>query len=177
MANLIGYIQRRSRTLTPDQQREELIRYGVPEYKNKKESPIYSDLDEVFHPLVIREDDRLVVWGLEVIGLANLDKAFVGIGELGGAGIYDLKNKEFHPCHPEGDKKHKAARAVVVAFNSRVRAKGGEDKGGKPLSGVWAKADEIVALDQGEMHVDDIAVKFKTSKSTINRILKAEGVK
>lgn len=177
MTDLTGYIQRRSGTLTPEQQREELIRYGVPEHKDPKTSPIYNDLDEVLHPLVIRKGDRLVVWGLEVIGLGNLDKALVGVGKLGGEGIYDVKNKEFHECHPVADQKHAKARAVIVAFNSGVRAKGGKAKGGRLLTGVWGKSEEVVQLFKNDMHEADIAVKFKTSKSTIGRILKAEGVK
>lgn len=177
MTQLTGYIQRRSGTITPDQQREALIEYGVLEHKDPKMSPIYDDLDEALHPLSIREGDQLVVWGLEVIGLANINKAFVGVGAVGGKGIYDLKNKVFYPCDKRADQKHEKARASIVAFNSRVKSKNGKDKGGKPLSGVWANSKEIVALEKAEMHVDDIAAKFKTSKSTINRILREAGVK
>lgn len=182
MTKYIGYIRRRVGTLTPGQQRESLIQYGVPEYKNKKHSPIYSDLDEALRPTALRKGYRLVVWDIGVIGMGQIDKAFVGVGECGGEGIYDINNKKFYPCHGEADKKHADARAAIIKFNSRVRTEGDGDKGGRPFSKARLKRSDIASLFKGGMHETDIVAKyektkFKTSLSTINRILKAEGLK
>ena len=171
MTDLVGYIQRRSGSLTPDEQRAELIKYGIPEHRDPKTTPIYDDLDEIFHGLTIREGDRLVVWELAIHRLGNINKAFVELGKLGGEGIYDIKDKEFYPCHEEADKKHARARAVIVKANSKVRVENSEGKSGKPLSKAWANDDKIKRLASKGKHPADLANEYGVSKSTINRII------
>lgn len=171
MPGLTGYIQRRSGSLTPDEQRKELIKYGVG--KGLKYDPIYDELDQVLYPGVIREGYRLVVWELGIIGLANIDKAFVGVGGLGGEGIYSIKAKKFYPCHEEADKKHQAVRREITKFNSKVRNDSTENKGGAPKKDAWQDAGHIKYLAEKGKRPDDLAKEYEVSRSTIDRIIKS----
>jgi len=172
MTQLSGYIQRRAGSLTPNEQRVEIIKSGVVEHSNPKDTPIYDTLDEVFHPLTIRKGDRLHVWELAIIGLGNINKAFVEIGKLGGEGIYDIKDKAFYPCHEVADKKHARARAAIVKANSKVRAENSAGKSGKPPSDAWEHQDHIIHLHNKGKHPADLAIDYGVSRSTIDRILK-----
>lgn len=171
MTKLTGYIQRRSGSLTPDQQREVLREYGIVCGGDPKHDPIYDTLEDALPS--VKKGSQLVVWELGVIGLGNINKVFTELGKLGAEGIYTLKKPhKLWPCHPEADQKHADARLEITKFNSRVRTDSTKVNSGKPLSDAWAEQDEIRSLSENDMHVDDIAAKFKVSRSTIDRILK-----
>ena len=169
MTDLTGYIQRRSGSLTPDEQADELRKYGVVCGGKPEHDPIYDELDDAIPST--EKAGHLVVWELAIIGLGNINRVFVELGKVGAEGIYDIKDKEFYPCHEEADKKHARARAVIVKANSKVRVENSEGKSGKPLSKAWANDDKIKRLASKGKHPADLANEYGVSKSTINRII------
>jgi len=169
MTHLVGYIQRRSGSMTPDQQRSELINYGVTT-PTGRDQPIYESLEDALHPASVDRGATLIVWELGIIGLRDIVSAFVAVAAAGGKGIYSIKTKTFYPCHEEADQKHLKAKEEITKFNSKVRTESAASKGGRKPADAWEHKDEIISLS-AHKHNNDLAVQFKCSPATIRRIL------
>lgn len=169
MSYKIGYKQRRSRTITPDRQAQELNDYGV--------DVIYDDLDEAIAAGGIRKGDMLCVWNMGIIGRARIHEVFLAMAKGGGAGIYSIKCKTLYPSSlPHAQHIHDAIQEIK-GVEDKARSGATKDKSGRHKSTVWLHADRVNELYGDGMHIDDLAEKFKCGSSTIRRIIDGVEIK
>lgn len=163
MGEKIGYIQRRSRTITPDAQEREMKESGL--------SVIYDSLDDAINPASLREGDTLCVWSMGIIGRVNITRAFLAVATAGGEGIYSMKAKRLYPAKlPHAQTIHDAYDEIR-AYENMVRSEATKGKSGRKKSTVWLHTDRVKELHADGLHIDDLAEKFKCHGSTIRRII------
>lgn len=163
MSYKVGYIQRRSQSIVPDRQKEELEICGV--------DVVYNNLDDALAESSIRKGDTLCVWSMGIIGRVRVHEAFLAVAKAGGKGIYSLKTKKLYPSKlPAAQHIHDAIQEIK-GFEDKVRTVAtGEVSGRKPLLSEAQRA-RARDLHTDGVHIDDIAMKLKCSSSTIRRIL------
>jgi len=164
MGEKIGYIQRRSRTITPEQQTQELLALGCQQ--------IYEDLDDFLSEATLREDDMLMVWSIGIIGRVNITRAFLAAAKANCSGIYSAKAKRFYSLDlPHAQTIHDAYEEMKQ-HEDKVRSEATKGKSGRQPSGAWDKQADIRALADDGVHIDDLAIRFGASSATIRRIIK-----
>ena len=115
-------------------------------------------------------NDCLVVYSIAVIGKYWWPKVCLAVAEVNAIGIFSVKtNKVYSFTYEEAKKNYDACMEIEDAMKSRV-AKMAKNNSGKPQSKVWRHAKQICAYIDDNWDKDELAAKYGTSKSTINRI-------
>ena len=166
MVHKIGYIQRKSGTLTPSRQEQELLDYGV------RKEHIHNTLEGITRPSEFNKpSDILVVWDLSVIGKRHIDAVCANIAFGGSQGIYSIKDKRVYRVANPATQDRSDMMGVLNGIEYKERSRAAKGKAGRPIKlspEQVARARDLMAAD---MHIDDIADKLKVSSSTIRRAL------
>jgi len=174
MVHKIGYIQRKSGTLTPARQEQELLDYGV------KKANIHDTLEGITRPGEFQKpDDVLIVWDLSVIGKRDLDAVCVNIAYGGSKGIHSIFDKKTYRVKNPATKDRADMMAALNGAEYKDRSRAAKGKAGRSPILEPDQIDRAKALAAQEVHIDDIAFKTKNRKtgkpvssSTIRRALK-----
>jgi len=166
MEHKIGYIQRKSGTLTPTKQEQELLAHGV------LKDNIHSTLEGITRQGEFRKpDDILVVWDLSVIGKRDIDAVCVNIALGGSKGIYSLKDKRTYRVSNPATQDRADMMAALNGAEYKDRSRAAKGKAGRPLALSPDQVSRAKTLKADDVHIDDIADKIGVSSSTIRRAL------
>lgn len=166
MEHKIGYIQRKSGTLAPARQEQELLDYGVCK------DHIHNTLEGITKPGEFnRTSDVLVVWDLSVIGKRDIDAVCVNIAYGGSKGIYSLKDKRLYRVKNPTTQDRADMMSALNGAEYKARSRAAEGKAGRPMALSSDQVSRARALKAEDVHIDDIAHKIGVSSSTIRRAL------
>jgi len=166
MVHKIGYIQRKSATISPIRQEQELLDYGV------SEANIHTTLEGITRPGEFHQPgDVLVIWDIAVIGKRDINAVLTNIASGGSKGIYSIKDKRLYRVKNPATQDMADMMASLNGTEYKVRSKAGKGKSGAKKKLTPDQIDRARDLKDADMHIDDIAVKFEVSASTIRRRL------
>lgn len=166
MGHKIGYIQRKSGTLTPARQEQELLDYGV------KKANIHDTLEGITRPGEFQKsDDVLIVWDLSVIGKRHIDAVCANIALGGSEGIYSIKDKRVYRVANPATQDRSDMMDVFNGVEYKDRSRAAKGKAGRPMALSPEQVARARALKADDVHIDDIAHKIGVSSSTIRRAL------